>query len=1008
MFLWASTGIRTGCLLLLLLPRAQATETDPFTSLDPEVNRAIVMTLLPTLTAADGNDPAWGRAEMALVNLVLAGDLSPRSGRSSPWRQKARELRVERQRRLGDRVPDEGAIIADAWFNLLDGRMTAVNAAMAEPPRADTPHGRALRALVLRDKRILAGSSLTAHERLAQAWVMIQTEPWVNLSDPDRWRLPPLTLWTFSVNSGYTWAVAREEVLKWSLAEAVSVAADSRLPAALRDLTAPLKALIAPGSTTATRHTAVSTMSEAQFGEILAVTWQVLEGIRTAPDAALDDGPLPLRAAATIARTHLCTGVDIYCLGARQTQNPISDGWLRALADGNGILPVLVRSIFADGTEYSHIQLLAAIEQELAQGEYALPPSRMIGWVWNMWLAPRIWIATERRLAVTERLIKAQQVNNARDGSSAWISFASVLDRGKGMNGLASALQQSALDDPWNVPVAIWSAQAARGLIPLWRYAPAVTWVATDVDVAKGGFPQIGRSANIAVRWTGTVAVPTPGLWEFATESDDGSTLAVAGRLVVENSGQQGMIRISGTIELLAGRHPLDLRWYNIGMGASCRLLWRAPGGRDFQVIPPEVLAQEDGQPGLHAEGWLLERAANWQQTDLASLQRGIELMPWRTDVRKDLCQEHLDHCEWAEAAAIGLELRQHGNSAGLAGAIGMALQHLERMDEAVAVWQGALSEVGPDVARQLQGHLARAAEDVEDWSAAEAHWRAAAVKQGVREVSNLARYVARRGRGGEAASLIDDLIGLQGDASHQLALLAARLALAGTAEDIESGLERLATTPALLSLNGSDMWDLGRDVRRMGLHQRFVALAGPQLRKASGFEMPFQLGILYMDLARWQDAHACFVKAANADRLNDQGRSATQIWLALSARLIGNPALGPNATQLASYRGIIRPIITDEGGIIDLLIGELSAADVVQAAAGERDSLLYFAGLLAVAESRLDLADTALHLLEERQPASSEAIGAGQLRAWIARGAPAAPASLPAPIPVGDPANDF
>jgi hypothetical protein len=66
--------------------------------------------------------------------------------------------------------------------------------------------------------------------------------------------------------------------------------------------------------------------------------------------------------------------------------------------------------------------------------------------------------------------------------------------------------------------------------------------------------------------------VPTIGEYTFSTGSDDGSLLLIDGQIVVNNDYFQGYTVRQGTVNLAAGLHPFDLRYFQGGGGSSLTL----------------------------------------------------------------------------------------------------------------------------------------------------------------------------------------------------------------------------------------------------------------------------------------------------------------------------------------------------------------------------------------------------------------------------------------------------
>ncbi|HEX7121581.1 MAG TPA: family 20 glycosylhydrolase [Gemmatimonadaceae bacterium] len=92
-----------------------------------------------------------------------------------------------------------------------------------------------------------------------------------------------------------------------------------------------------------------------------------------------------------------------------------------------------------------------------------------------------------------------------------------------------------------------------------------------------------------ALRFTGLLRIPTDGLYEFALASDDGSTLEIGGRVVVDNDGLHGTEERTGMIALRQGVHPVTLRYFQGGGGASLSLRVRTGDG-PWEPVPADWL----------------------------------------------------------------------------------------------------------------------------------------------------------------------------------------------------------------------------------------------------------------------------------------------------------------------------------------------------------------------------------------------------------------------------------
>ena len=100
----------------------------------------------------------------------------------------------------------------------------------------------------------------------------------------------------------------------------------------------------------------------------------------------------------------------------------------------------------------------------------------------------------------------------------------------------------------------------------------------------KGGAPD-----NFAIRFHGAIEIPQDGEYRFWTKSDDGSTLRINGKLIVNNEGVHPAVEKTGQIELSPGRHSIEVIFYEVGGGHELTVSWQPPGKKRRQ-IPADVL----------------------------------------------------------------------------------------------------------------------------------------------------------------------------------------------------------------------------------------------------------------------------------------------------------------------------------------------------------------------------------------------------------------------------------
>jgi hexosaminidase len=89
-----------------------------------------------------------------------------------------------------------------------------------------------------------------------------------------------------------------------------------------------------------------------------------------------------------------------------------------------------------------------------------------------------------------------------------------------------------------------------------------------------------------AIRLEGYIRVPVDGMFEFALSSDDGSNLEIGQRLVVNNDGLHGDEQRTGMIALRKGLHPITVRYFQGGGGASLSLRYRLSEAGPWIAVP--------------------------------------------------------------------------------------------------------------------------------------------------------------------------------------------------------------------------------------------------------------------------------------------------------------------------------------------------------------------------------------------------------------------------------------
>ncbi len=103
-------------------------------------------------------------------------------------------------------------------------------------------------------------------------------------------------------------------------------------------------------------------------------------------------------------------------------------------------------------------------------------------------------------------------------------------------------------------------------------------------------------AANYGYTFTGYVNIATSGYYTFYTKSDDGSKLYIGNRLIVDNDGTHSKTEKSGSIYLAAGKHEINVHYFNRDGGAFLEVGYSGQGITK-QLIPDSALYRATASP---------------------------------------------------------------------------------------------------------------------------------------------------------------------------------------------------------------------------------------------------------------------------------------------------------------------------------------------------------------------------------------------------------------------------
>ncbi|WP_172329791.1 PA14 domain-containing protein [Mangrovicoccus sp. HB161399] len=124
-------------------------------------------------------------------------------------------------------------------------------------------------------------------------------------------------------------------------------------------------------------------------------------------------------------------------------------------------------------------------------------------------------------------------------------------------------------------------------------------------DPGNGALYEGGRSDYVGARIAGAFEVDADGSYTFYLTSDDGSALFIDGQQVIGNDGPHRKIEQSAAVELAAGQHDIEIRYFEREKGAYLDLDWEgAEFGREQMEFGGAALSQDDFvfASGLKAE----------------------------------------------------------------------------------------------------------------------------------------------------------------------------------------------------------------------------------------------------------------------------------------------------------------------------------------------------------------------------------------------------------------------
>jgi hypothetical protein len=140
-----------------------------------------------------------------------------------------------------------------------------------------------------------------------------------------------------------------------------------------------------------------------------------------------------------------------------------------------------------------------------------------------------------------------------------------------------------------------------RPLVP--GQTPNISTVAPviDLDRRRGDFAPLEQFFLMTAE--GYLQTGQSGVHEFELTSDDGSKFWIGNNVVVDNDGEHSSESKRGSINLDAGLHAFELRFFQ-GVGDAIVILkWKKPGDSTFEVVPNSALSCHKGEVRVTSPG---------------------------------------------------------------------------------------------------------------------------------------------------------------------------------------------------------------------------------------------------------------------------------------------------------------------------------------------------------------------------------------------------------------------
>lgn len=121
---------------------------------------------------------------------------------------------------------------------------------------------------------------------------------------------------------------------------------------------------------------------------------------------------------------------------------------------------------------------------------------------------------------------------------------------------------------------------------------PLSDFLGVDSGSVFGFDPATVDSASKVFVFSGAIAIPVPGMYNFGVQSDDGMRLRIGSQILTEFDGDRGFgLSSESAVFVEPGLYPIELLYWANEVGESgVELLWNAGGIDPLFRVPPGSL----------------------------------------------------------------------------------------------------------------------------------------------------------------------------------------------------------------------------------------------------------------------------------------------------------------------------------------------------------------------------------------------------------------------------------